>query len=389
MAEPLRVLAVVNLPWEPRLGAARVYVDLVEHWKAAGHHVEKFCLTDAFPTETNSPPLSMLRQLFFVHRAARHVRRNASRFDVIDALIGTLPFSKKNLKFNGLLVARSTGLPRAYERFSHSSRQRWPDQPRGKLVGRFFYKCVSRILYRNCERSLQTCDLINLINDDEIKLLQDPPAVRTPFIVQPNGLSETEHTGLAGTSQAPEIRLERKGISFIGAWGVRKGARDWPAIIRRIRSAIPEAHFNFFGTGIDAQKLLNELQVPSASGVHVVPSFERRALPSLLAPCAVGVFPSYIEGFPLAVVEQLTSGIPVIAYDVPGARQILEPLRTQLLVPEADISAIADRVVGILRMNLSAYATLSDQCRSIASQFRWKNIAADTMEHYRAALLRL
>jgi glycosyltransferase involved in cell wall biosynthesis len=331
----------------------------------------------------------MLRQLFFVHRAARHIRRNASRFDVIDALIGTLPFSKKNLKFNGLLVARSTGLPRAYERFSHSSRQRWPDQPRGKLVGRFFYKCASRLLYRNCERSLQTCDLINLINDDEIKLLQDPPTVRAPFIVQPNGLSETEHTGLAETRQAPEIRFERKEISFIGAWGPRKGARDWPEIIRRIRSAIPEARFNFFGTGIDAQKLLNELQLPSANGVRVVPSFERGGLPSLLEPCAIGLFPSYIEGFPLAVVEQLASGIPVVAYDVPGARQILQPLRTELLVPEADIHAMADTVVKILRMNLSAYAALSDQCRSIAKQFRWKNISAETMEHYRAALLRV
>src|SRR2546430_3089823 len=97
MEKSLRILAIVNLPWEPRLGAARVYIELVEHWKATGHHVEKFCLSDAFPRPTNSNPLSMLRQLLFAYWAARFVRRDASCFGVLDVLVGTLPLSKEAL----------------------------------------------------------------------------------------------------------------------------------------------------------------------------------------------------------------------------------------------------------------------------------------------------
>ena len=48
-AKPLRILAIVNLPWDSRLGAARVWIELVKEWEAAGHVVEKFCLSDAFP----------------------------------------------------------------------------------------------------------------------------------------------------------------------------------------------------------------------------------------------------------------------------------------------------------------------------------------------------
>ena len=49
-AKPLRILAIVNLPWDSRLGAARVWIELVREWEAAGHVVEKFCLSDAFQT---------------------------------------------------------------------------------------------------------------------------------------------------------------------------------------------------------------------------------------------------------------------------------------------------------------------------------------------------
>ena len=54
MEKPLRILAVVNVPWDPRLGAARVWIELTDEWRKAGHQVEKFCLTDAFPEPASS-----------------------------------------------------------------------------------------------------------------------------------------------------------------------------------------------------------------------------------------------------------------------------------------------------------------------------------------------
>src|SRR6202043_1611824 len=106
----LRILGIVNLPWDPRLGAVRVWFELCEQWTRAGHKIDRFCLTDAFPKPTRSRALSAWRQAVFPYRAARYVRRNAGNFDVIDCLIGTLPFPRKSLRFRGLLVGRSIGL---------------------------------------------------------------------------------------------------------------------------------------------------------------------------------------------------------------------------------------------------------------------------------------
>jgi len=120
----LRILAVVNTPWDPRLGAARVWIDLAEEWRKSGHLVEKYCLTDAFPVPTSSPRISALRLTLFPFCAARFIRRNAHRFDVIDALAGTLISSKKSLRFSGLLVARSVGLYDLYEKFEQTAARR-------------------------------------------------------------------------------------------------------------------------------------------------------------------------------------------------------------------------------------------------------------------------
>ena len=38
--------------------------------------------------------------------------------------------------------------------------------------------------------------------------------------------------------------------------------------------------------------------------------YQPDALPQLLSDCTVAAFPSYVEGFGLAVVEQLAAGIP-------------------------------------------------------------------------------
>ena len=389
MDKQLHILAIVNLPWDPRLGAARVFIELTEQWKAAGHHVERFCLTDAFPKANPSRRSSALHQLLFPTRAARYVRSNASRFDVIDAVIGTLPFSKKNLRFDGLLVARSIGLYRTFDRFVRFSRKRWPDQPRGKFLGRYFYRLKRRWLARKSDLAVHHCDLVNLPNDEERESLPELQRMGKGTLIEPYGLNETDVVALARAAQPSQARLQAREICFIGMWGLRKGAGDWPEIIRHIRKKLPDAQFKLLGTMTDEETVLSDLGLSPKDGVRCVSTYDPKELPTLIGSCAVGLFPSYIEGFGLAVIEQLASGIPTVAYDVAGPRQILKPFRADLLVPEGDTIAMADRTVEILRMNLNDYDALSAQCRSIAGQFRWERIAGDTAQHYCAALEKL
>lgn len=384
MDKPLRILGIVDMPWDPRLGGARVWIELAAQWSKCGHSFEKFCLTDAFPKPTSSRPLSALRRLIFPWRAARFVQQNASRFDVIDCLLGTLPFRKESLRFDGLLVGRSIGLIRLYDNFIEFSKKRWPDQPRGRWIGSMVYSFIAGRQGRNGERALRTCDLVNLLNEDE-----RPFVPHDRVIVEPNGLNEVERAAFAAAMQPAASRLLRKEICFVGMWGLRKGSRDWPEIVRQIRAQIPEVRFTFLGTMVDTGTVLADLRLSESDGIRCVETFDRDQLPELLGPCAVGLFPSYIEGFGLSVIEQLAAGIPTIAYDVAGPRQIFASKPSEFLVPMGNATAMAARAVQILRMNEQEYATFSVIARKIADQFRWEQIAADTIRDYTTALARV
>ena len=388
-ANSLRILTIVSLPWDPKLGAPRVWIELTREWTQAGHTVEKFCLTDAFPGPTVSPVKFALRQVLFPWRAAAYVRRNARRFDIIDGLIGSLPFSKSALRFRGLVVARSVGLYRLYDQFIRRERILWPEQPKGRLIGRLFHQFIAWRLWKNSEKSVRHCDLLILPNDDERLELARDAQIRVPCLVQPYGLTDELRNALAAAAASPAERLRRQKICFIGMWSLRKGARDWPKIIAAIRQHHPAAEFLFLGTLANEAVVRSDLGSAAAKSITCRATFDARELPSLLADCAVALFPSYVEGFGLAVLEQLGAGLPTIAYDVPGPRQILEPQRARLLTPAGDPAALAARATEILSLSVLEYEQLSAQCRAIAGNYRWSEIAHDTLDEFRAALYSL
>lgn len=385
-AGPLRILTIVNLPWDSRLGAARVWIELAKEWTQAGHTVEKYCLTDAYPKPAISRAGAALRQARFPWQAGTHVRRNADRFDVIDCLIGVLPFTKRSLRFGGLLVARSVGLYRLYDQFMQQSRSLWPDQPKGRRFGPLFHRYIARRSWKDSEKSIYNCDLLNLPNEDERRELALDPELRSPAVVQPNGLSEDFRECLARAAAPSAQRLRRQKICFIGMWSLRKGSRDWPGIMAGIRHRHPAAEFLFLGTMYEETVVRSELGFDAAQGILCRPTFEESDLPSLLADCAVALFPSYIEGFGLAVLEQLAAGLPTIAYDVPGPRQILHAQRARLLTPVGDIAALAARASEILELSVPDYEKLSAECRAIARGYCWREIASHTVDQYRDAL---
>ena len=386
MDQPLRILAIVNVPWDPRLGAARVWIELTEEWRRAGHVVEKFCLTDAFPEPASSPALAAFRLLLFPYRAARFARQNAGRFDVIDALVGAMPFSKASLSFHGLLVARSVGLYRLYEKFERDAAKRWPPPSKGKLLGRPFYWFFARRARAASEASVRHCDLLNLPNSDELLCARDEMQSAKPAVVQPYGLEPARRQALSDAAAPAETRWGKKKVVFIGMWSPRKGAKDWGEIIRQIRARVPDACFLFLGTMIDTKNVWSDLGFGAADFVEVVPQFDPDELPRLLSDCAVAAFPSYVEGFGMAVVEQLAAGLPTVAYDAPGPRDTLRDDLPELLVAPGDVARFSETIAEIFERGPAHYQELSERSARTALRFSWPTIARDTAAAYREHL---
>lgn len=383
---PLRILIVVNLAWDSRLGAVRVYEELSEHWRKAGHTVEKFTMADAFPRWKGGRAGFALRQILFPLKAAAFLRANANRFDVVDAIIGALSESKERLGFRGLLVARSVGLYRLYDQFENLARQRWPQQPRGKFLGRIFYTFIKRRLSRASDAAVRHADLINVPNEVEADCLRSELGSGHQIVVQPYGLTEAQRKAFHAAAASVEKRLNRPKISFLGMWSPRKGAHDWPDIVRHVWQTHPDARFAFLGTMVQPEQIWSDLGLRSSEKIEIVTEYAQSDLPVLLGDCAVGAFPSYVEGFGLGVLEQLAAGVPTVAFDVAGPRDIIGPGSGNMLVPNGQVEEFARAICRVLEMDSAAYEQLSRRSAETAAQFDWSRIARETIDVYREEL---
>jgi glycosyltransferase involved in cell wall biosynthesis len=236
------------------------------------------------------------------------------------------------------------------------------------------------------QRALRQCDLLNLPNDEELRSLREQLGPDKAALVQPYGLSDERQRDLLQAAQPVHERLAKNKVSFIGMWSPRKGANDWRKIIRRVRAALPDAHFSFLGTLVEDRQVLNDLAMPDADFIELVAEYRPEQLPQLLSDSAVGAFPSYAEAFGFGVLEQLAAGIPCVAYDAAGPRMILEKHLPELLVPVSDFEKLAAALVRVLRSDAVEYGELSRRCAETAARFDWATIAEETAEVYRAHL---
>jgi glycosyltransferase involved in cell wall biosynthesis len=241
-------------------------------------------------------------------------------------------------------------------------------------------------MLRASDAAVRKADLINVPNEHEAVCLRDEAGLRKTAIVEPYGLSDAARTAFAQAAQAPEVRLAQKRVCFIGMWGPRKGAHDWGRIIARIRSEVPDARFRFLGTMVNADVIRRDLADTDTTGIEFISDYQPDELPGLLADCAVGAFPSYVEGFGLAVLEQLAAGIPTVAYDTPGPRDILLRGLPECLVQTGDVLGFGGRVSALLRLNGDAYREQERRARQIAAAFSWRDIARSTIDAYRRIL---
>lgn len=83
--------------------------------------------------------------------------------------------------------------------------------------------------------------------------------------------------------------------------------------------------------------------------------------------CAMDVFAlaSHREGFPRAAMEAAAMGLPIVATDIRGCRQVVQHGRNGLLAPVGDVSALR-RALQTLGLDPSRRAHMGREARSIA-----------------------
>jgi glycosyltransferase involved in cell wall biosynthesis len=377
---------VSHMPWDLRRGGAQVQMALAAEFERKGCQIHRYTITDAF-----GPALTAKAQvradLLFPRKAAHYVRTTGP-WDVIDAHQCNLPLEKTTLGHDGLLVARSVGLVQFYARMAalESRRQRQNREPES-LRGRVVRSVLRRTMVRRAWRSYRTADVINVLNSDERAFLARQEGLGNKTVCFPAAVEQERRAILV--QQARDIdRSALSCVVVVGTWDLRKGRRDWPHIVRAVREQCPWATFSFVATGVPHEVVLRAIDSEDRAAITIAPDPSRQEFPKLLATAKAGALASYVEGFGIGVLEQLTAGIPSAAYAVPGVRDTIGAYRPDLLTDVGDRVGLAQRIVHILSLPNHEYRRLSDESARFAERFSWPDIASRTLDYYEQWLRR-
>jgi glycosyltransferase involved in cell wall biosynthesis len=107
---------------------------------------------------------------------------------------------------------------------------------------------------------------------------------------------------------------------------------------------------------------------------------------ALLQGVDIAVLPSYREGTPRILLEAAACGLPIVATDVPGCREIVEHKVNGLLVPPKDPKAIAEAIRYIASHPQEKRRMGEAGRRKVLREFDERIVIRRTMEVYRELL---
>lgn len=128
-------------------------------------------------------------------------------------------------------------------------------------------------------------------------------------------------------------------ILYTGRISKEKGVLELPGIVSMIRSVVPEMQMVIAGTGPAEEELKKAM--PDALYLGWV---DREHLPALYLSADLLLLPSRFDTFSCVVLEALSSGLPVVAYNAKGPKDILEDSVNGFLVESAE--EMAGKVIG-------------------------------------------
>jgi glycosyltransferase involved in cell wall biosynthesis len=115
------------------------------------------------------------------------------------------------------------------------------------------------------------------------------------------------------------IDNHRPVLLYVGRVSKEKGVLELPAIHKAIKKNHPDVALVVVGQGPDYEEL--KAALPEVICFDWV---EREKLPEIYSAADLLVFPSKFDTFSCVVLESLTCGLPVIAYNTKGPKDIIE-----------------------------------------------------------------
>jgi glycosyltransferase involved in cell wall biosynthesis len=137
-------------------------------------------------------------------------------------------------------------------------------------------------------------------------------------------------------------------VGYVGRLSPEKNPALFLNAAALVRASVPSARFSVIGDGPmrrDLEVLARTLRIADA----VTFKGECAGMPAQYRALDLLVSTSWHEGTPLAVLEAMASGLPIVATDVGGVPELVVAGTSGLLAPPGDEFSVAQCIVALLR----------------------------------------
>lgn len=244
--------------------------------------------------------------------------------------------------FYGTLAARLAGVPAVV----HSEHGRVFPEKRWRAL-------AQRLLLRHVDAAFAVSEQLRSDLVRELAVSADR------FEVLYNGV----HVAGLPPSRTDNAPRETGGL-VIGSVGRLAPVKNYGLLLHAMARlpAAPSCRLMLIGDGPEAAALR---QLATELGLQARVEFcgHREDVPQLLQGLDIFVLPSLSEGMSNTLLEAMAAGLPVLASDVGGNKELIEAERSGLLFPSGDVSALAGQLGRVLasadlRARLGAAAQL-------------------------------
>ena len=237
--------------------------------------------------------------------------------------------------------------------------------------------------------ALHNCAGLIIASEREIKRVKQRyrfPAAKIEQIFNPLNLPIGDKSTKANTRDKLGIAQNATVVVWHGRVEIaQKGLDILMAAWQKICLSYPTEDFILLliGTGSDAPKLRKQIDSLNLKRVNWIDRFisDRNLLSLYLNAADLYTLPSRKEGFPLAPLEAMACGLPVVMADAAGIRDILpkEAANGGIIVPIEDVDALALAISRLLR-DSSLREELGKLAQQRASYFSLETIGLQMRE---------
>ncbi len=176
-------------------------------------------------------------------------------------------------------------------------------------------------------------------------------------------------------------------LLMVGRDCLRKGLPVMARALEKITERFPAMRLTVIGDEYWHTKLWSRI-ISAGLPVEFLPGMPFNELVKWYHKSSVLVLPSYIETFPLAVLDAMAAGLPVVASAVGGIPEQIESGRNGILVRPGDAEELAQKVIMVLEDDYLRKRLVRGARESLEGRFDMDLLAQGLEGVYRSVLKR-